>query len=79
MSTPTNISLSSANALLENFQKLSLPRQQEVLTFVEFLLYVEKEKPRAINDFNQFCDRVGQEAQEQGLTEEKLALLLADE
>jgi hypothetical protein len=79
MSTPTNISLSSANALLENFQKLSLPRQQEVLTFVEFLLYVEKKKPRAINDFNQFCDRVGQEAQEQGLTEEKLAALLADE
>ncbi len=33
----------------------------------------------AINDFNQFCDRVGQQAQEQGLTEEKLAALLADE
>jgi hypothetical protein len=79
MSTPTNITLSSANTLLENFQKLSLPRQQEVLTFVEFLLYVEKKKSRAINNFNQFCDRVGQEVQERGLTEEKLAALLADE
>lgn len=79
MSTQTNINLSSTNALLENFQQLSLKRQQEVLTFVEFLLYVEKKKQDAISDFNLLCDRVGQQAQEQGLTEEKLAALLADE
>ena len=50
-----------------------------MLTFVELPLYIEQKKQDTINDFNQFCDRVGQQAQEQGLTEEKLAALLAHE
>lgn len=79
MSTKTNINPCSTNALVENFQQLSLKRQQYLLTFVEFLLYIEQKKQDAINDYNQFCDQVGQQAQEQGLTEEKLAALLADE
>lgn len=50
-----------------------------MLTFVELPLYIEQKKQDTINDFHQFCDQVGQQAQEQGLTEEKLAALLADE
>jgi hypothetical protein len=52
---------------------------RRALTFVELPLYIEQKKQDAINDYNQFCDRVGQQAQEQGLTEEKLAALLAHE
>jgi prevent-host-death family protein len=41
----------------------------------------EYDRLRAINiaEFDQFCDRIGQRATEQGLTEDKLAALLEDD
>ncbi len=70
----------SFGAILDAAQREPVVIRKQKRDVAVVLSMEEYERLRALNvkDFQDFCDRVGREAQEKGLTEEGLQQLLDD-
>ncbi len=68
-------------ALLDAAQREPIVIRRQNRDIAVVLSPAEYDRLRGINvtEFQEFCDRVGRKAVEQGLTEKKLAQLLADD
>jgi len=68
-------------ALLDAAQREPVVIRRQKRDVAVLLSPQEYERLRALNrdEFQRFCDRVGQQAAERGMSEDKLAELLADD
>lgn len=68
-------------ALLDAAQREPVVIRRQKRDVAVLLSTAEYDRLRGLNvsEFQEFCDRVGRKAVEQGLTEKKLAALLADD
>jgi hypothetical protein len=69
--------LSSVLELVKREPVIIFEEQEEVAVILSMKEY-QRILANNVKDFQSFCDRVGQKAQDRGLTEEKLLEILTD-